>query len=78
MKFFNHKLAKAAMVVVALTIVSSGAGTASAALHVEQPQIEANKSLPAGDMFRGADNFYNSNNVDGQKVTFYNIFKSPT
>jgi len=74
MKFSSHKLAKTIMLGLALTIVSGGAGIASAAQHVEQPQIKAEKSLPAGDMSRGADNFYKSNKVEGQKVTFHNSY----
>lgn len=74
MKFSSHKLAKAIMLGLTLTIVSSGAGVASAAHYADKPKIEADKSLPAGDMSRGANNFYKSDKVDGQKVTFYNLY----
>ena len=74
MKFYNHKLTKAIMLGIMLTIVSSGSGVASAANYADKPKIEADKSLPAGDMSRGADNFYKSDKVDGQKVTFTNLY----
>lgn len=74
MKFSSHKLAKAIMLGLTLTIVSSGGGVASAAHYADKTKIEADKSLPAGDMSRGADNFYKSDKVDGQKVTFYNLY----
>jgi len=72
-KFSGHKLAKVIMLGLTLTLVSSGVGFA--AVHsVDRPKIEADKSLPTGDMSRGADNFYKSDKVDGQKVTFTNLY----
>jgi len=72
-KFSGHKLAKVIMLGLTLTLVSSGVGFA--AVHsVDKPKIEADKSLPAGDMSRGADNFYKSDKVDGQKITFTNLY----
>ena len=74
MRFSGHKLAKVIMLGLAITIVSGNAGFALAAQHVERPRIEADRSLPAGDMSRGADNFYKSGKVDAQKVTFQNSY----
>ncbi len=72
-KFSGHKLAKVIMLGLTLTLVSSGVGFA--AVHsVDRPKIEADKSLPAGDVSRGADNFYKSDKVDGQKITFTNLY----
>ncbi|MCB2354580.1 alpha/beta hydrolase [Clostridium estertheticum] len=78
MKLFSNKLAKTIMLGLSLTIVGGGAAVALAAQRVKHPQIKAVKklpvSLPAGDMSRGADNFYKSNKVDVKKVTFHNIY----
>lgn len=72
-KFSGNKLVKAVMLGLVITIGSSTAGIASAA-QAERPKIEADKTLPAGDLSRGADNFYKSDKVDGQKVSFHNLY----
>lgn len=47
-------------------------GDASAAMHDVIPP--ADKSLPAGDLSYGADNFYKSAHVDATAVTFQNAY----
>jgi len=74
MKLFSNKLAKVIMLGLAITIVGGGAAVALAAQHGKQPKSEVDKSLPAGDTSRGADNFYKSDKVDVKKVTFHNSY----
>jgi len=75
MKFSSRKLARAIMLGVTLTIVSSGFNAASAAQHDgDKPKIEADNTLPAGDLSRGADNFYKSGEAEGRQITFKNIY----
>ena len=71
MKIF--KLTKVILLGSVLTLAMGTAGNVFAATPA-QPRIMADKTLPKGDLSRGADNFYKSTQVEGQAVTFHNIY----
>ena len=74
MKIFNKKLAKALMLGIAMTFTMSGSVYAIASAKVATPKIQADTSLPAGDMSKGADNFYKSSKLEAFSVEFPNIY----
>jgi fermentation-respiration switch protein FrsA (DUF1100 family) len=73
MKITISNLLKPVLVGTALTLTAGMTGTVFAAPSV-LTKIAADKNLSAGDMSHGADNFYKSNIVDGQQVTFKNSY----
>lgn len=74
MKIFKHKKLMKLMVLGAAFTMIGGIGNAASAAPGQPPVIRADSTLPAGDMSNGADNFYKSTKVDGQQVTFHNLY----
>ena len=75
MRRYSQKLTR--MIVCSLAIgfcVAGGIGEVSAAEKKIPARIEADKKLPSGDLANGADNFYKSDKVDSQQVSFQNIY----
>ena len=73
MKFKLSNWTKGLLLGSLATVTFGFTGTAFAAQSV-QPQLAADKNLPAGDMSHGADNFYQSHKVNREKVVFKNNY----
>jgi len=75
MNISKHKLTKSILLGLAFTFsVAGGMGYASAAEKIIPAKIQADKTLPVGDMSNGANNFYKSDKLDSQQITFKNIY----
>ncbi|MGN0909688.1 MAG: alpha/beta hydrolase, partial [Succinivibrio sp.] len=73
MKFKLKALAAASALVLSSQIFAAG-GTGGIEGIIHAPIIKADATKPAGDMSRGADNFYKSTSLNGYTVEFRNIY----